>query len=160
MENIYSKNGLQAVINASGRMTKLGVSTISQGVGETLVEAAGNYILIDSLYEFAGKKIGEMIGCEDACVTSSASAGIALSVASLICKDNITMVHHLFDALLKIDKREVILLKGHNVDFGAPIAEMVQLIGTPFLSLRMWFRNCRSRVRKRFKAYGYLRRCK
>ena len=66
MENIYSKNGLQAVINASGRMTKLGVSTISQGVGETLVEAAGNYILIDSLYEFAGKKIGEMIGCEDA----------------------------------------------------------------------------------------------
>ena len=25
MENIYSKNGLQAVINASGRMTKLGV---------------------------------------------------------------------------------------------------------------------------------------
>ena len=129
MENIYSKNGLQAVINASGRMTKLGVSTISQGVGETLVEAAGNYILIDSLYEFAGKKIGEMIGCEDACVTSSASAGIALSVASLICKDNITMVHHLFDALLKIDKREVILLKGHNVDFGAPIAEMVQLGG-------------------------------
>ncbi len=111
MENIYSKNGLQAVINASGRMTKLGVSTISQGVGETLVEAAGNYILIDSLYEFAGKKIGEMIGCEDACVTSSASAGIALSVASLICKDNITMVHHLFDALLKIDKREVILFK-------------------------------------------------
>ena len=90
---------------------------------------AGNYILIDSLYEFAGKKIGEMIGCEDACVTSSASAGIALSVASLICKDNITMVHHLFDALLKIDKREVILLKGHNVDFGAPIAEMVQLGG-------------------------------
>ena len=35
----------------------------------------------------------------------------------------------MFDALLKIDKREVILLKGHNVDFGAPIAEMVQLGG-------------------------------
>ncbi|WP_277405645.1 hypothetical protein [Lacrimispora xylanisolvens] len=33
MENIYSKSGLQAVINASGRMTKLGVSTISKGVG-------------------------------------------------------------------------------------------------------------------------------
>lgn len=129
MENIYSKNGLQAVINASGRMTKLGVSTISEGVGKTLVEAAGNYILIDSLYEFAGKKIGEMIGCEDACVTSSASAGIALSIASLICKDNLTMVHHLFDKLPEIEKREVILLKGHNVDFGAPIAEMIQLGG-------------------------------
>lgn len=129
MENIYGKNGLQKVINASGRMTKLGVSTISKGVGETLIDAASNYILIDSLYEFAGKKIGEMIGCEDACVTSSASAGIALSVASLICRDNLTMVHHLFDELPRISKREVILLKGHNVDFGAPIGEMIQLGG-------------------------------
>lgn len=129
MENIYGKNGLQKVINASGRMTKLGVSTISRGVGETLVDAASNYILIDSLYEFAGKKIGEMIGCEDACVTSSASAGIALSVASLICKDNLSMVHHLFDELPRISRREVVLLKGHNVDFGAPVAEMIQLGG-------------------------------
>ena len=110
-------------------MTKLGVSTISKGVGETLVDAASNYILIDSLYEFAGKKIGEMIGCEDACVTSSASAGIALSVASLICKDNLSMVHHLFDELPQISRREVVLLKGHNVDFGAPVAEMIQLGG-------------------------------
>lgn len=129
MENIYGKNGLQKVINASGRMTKLGVSTISKGVGETLVDAASNYILIDSLYEFAGKKIGGMIGCEDACVTSSASAGIALSVASLLCKDNLSMVHHLFDELPQISRREVVLLKGHNVDFGAPVAEMIQLGG-------------------------------
>ena len=124
MENIYGKNGLQKVINASGRMTKLGVSTISKGVGETLLYAASNYILIDSLYEFAGKKIGGMIGCEDACVTSSASAGIALSVASLLCKDNLSMVHHLFDELPRISRRE-----GHNVDFGAPVAEMIQLGG-------------------------------
>ncbi len=110
-------------------MTKLGVSTISKGVGETLVDAASNYILIDSLYEFAGKKIGGMIGCEDACVTSSASAGIALSVASLLCKDNLSMVHHLFDELPQISRREVVLLKGHNVDFGAPVAEMIQLGG-------------------------------
>lgn len=129
MENIYGKNGLQKVINASGRMTKLGVSTISEGVGHTLVDAASNYVLIDSLYEFAGKKIGRMIGSADACVTSSASAGIALSVASLICKDNLSMVHHLFDELPQIEKREIILLKGHNVDFGAPIAEMAQLGG-------------------------------
>ncbi len=117
------------MINASGRMTKLGVSTISKGVGETLVDAASNYILIDSLYEFAGKKIGEMVGCEDACVTSSASAAIALATASLICGNNLSMVHHLFDELPRISKREVILLKGHNVDFGAPISEMVQLGG-------------------------------
>lgn len=129
MENIYSKNGLQAVINASGRMTKLGVSTISEGVGEALVEAAGNYVVIDDLYVYAGRKIGSMIGTEDACVTSSASAGIALAVASLICGGNLQKVKHLYDILPTTPKREVILLKGQNVDFGAPIAEMIQVGG-------------------------------
>lgn len=129
MENIYSKNGLKAVINASGRMTKLGVSTISEGVGRALLEAAGNYVVIDDLYAWAGKTIGSMIGTEDACVTSSASAAIALSVASLICGDSLQKVQHLYDLLPNTPKREVILLKGQNVDFGAPVAEMVQAGG-------------------------------
>ena len=129
MKNIYSENGLQSVINASGRMTKLGVSTISEEVGKTLVEAASNYVVIDDLYKYAGKKIGSMIGTEDSCVTSSASAGIALSVASLICKDNIQKVQNLYDIIPRLEKREVILLKGHNVDFGAPVVEMIQLGG-------------------------------
>jgi len=129
MENIYSKSGLQAVINASGRMTKLGVSTISKGVGETLVEAAGNYVVIDDLYAYAGKRIGDLIGTADACVTSSASAGIALAVASLICGGNLQKVKHLYDLMPSVTKKEVIVLKGHNVDFGAPVAEMVQIAG-------------------------------
>lgn len=129
MENIYSRNGLKTVINASGRMTKLGVSTISANVGEALLEAAGYYVVMDDLMDFAGKKIGSMIGTEDACVTSSASAGMALVTASLICGNNIQKVQHLFDILPTTAKREVILLKGHNVDFGAPVAEMIQLGG-------------------------------
>ena len=129
MENIYSRNGLQAVINASGRMTKLGVSTISKGVGKALLEAAGSYVVVEDLYVHAGGKIAEMIGAEDACVTSSASAGIALAVASLICQNNLQKVKHLYDLLPGISKREVILLKGHDVDFGAPVAEMIQLGG-------------------------------
>lgn len=135
MENIYSRNGLKAVINASGRMTKLGVSTISKGVGETLVEAAGNYVVIDALYAWAGKKIGSMIGTEDACVTSSASAGIALSVASLICGNSLQKVQHLYDLLPQTAKREVILLKGQNVDFGAPIALMAQVGGAKIVEV-------------------------
>ena len=56
--NIYRENGLSGVINASGRMTKLGVSTVSKEVGETLVAAASNYVVVDDLFEWAGKKIG------------------------------------------------------------------------------------------------------
>ena len=109
------------MINASGRMTKL--------VGEALLDAAGNYVLIDSLFEFAEKRIGELIGAKDACVTNSASAGISLSVASLICGNDITKVHNLYEVINRTQRREVIMLKGHNVDYGAPVAEMVQLAG-------------------------------
>lgn len=127
--NIYTKNGLSGVVNASGRMTKLGVSTVSKEVGETLLEAAGNYVVVDSLFEWAGKKIGSMIGCEDACVTASASSGIALSVASLLCKNNLQKVKRFRETVENTEKREVILLKGQNVDFGAPIDSVIEVGG-------------------------------
>ena len=48
----------------------------------------------------------------------------ALAVASLICGNSLQKVQHLYDILPDTPKREVILLKGQNVDFGAPIALM------------------------------------
>ncbi len=66
-----------------------------------------------------------MTGAADACVTSSASAGIALATASLICQDQLAKVRHLYEILPQVSRREVIMLKGHNVDFGAPVALMV-----------------------------------
>lgn len=127
--NIYTENGMREVINASGRMTKLGVSTVSEEVGNTLLEAAGNYILVDELFAWAGKTIGAYIGCEDACVTASASSGIALAVASLLCGDDVQKIQRFQETVAHSQKREVILLKGHNVDFGAPIATMIEAGG-------------------------------
>lgn len=135
MKNIYTEQGLKGVINASGRMTKLGVSTISDAVAEVLVDAAQNYVVIDDLLEWAGKKVGPLVGCEDACITSSASAGIALSVASLICKDNIQKVEHFFDTVKKDSKRQVILLRGHNINFGAPVSTMLELGGAEIVEV-------------------------
>lgn len=127
--NIYSESGLQRVINASGRMTILGVSTVSDAVGRVLGEAASNFVVIDDLMVYAGRKMGTMTGCADACITSSASAGMALAVASLICQDNLSRVQHFYEILPEAPRRDVILLKGHNVDFGAPVSEMIQAGG-------------------------------
>lgn len=135
MKNIYTEQGLKGVINASGRMTKLGVSTISDEVAEVLVDAAQNYVVIDDLLEWAGKKVGKYVGCADACITSSASAGIALSVASLICKDNIQKVEHFFDTVRKDNKRQVILLTGHNIHYGAPVSTMLELGGAEIVEV-------------------------
>lgn len=128
-KNIYSRNGIGQVINASGRMTKLGVSTISDAVAQDVVDAAQNYVVIDKLLEWAGKKIGSMIGCADACVTSSASAGIAMAVSSLICKNKTKKIEHHYKTIKKETKREVIVLKGHAVNFGAPVLTMIALGG-------------------------------
>jgi len=129
MQNIYSNQGLKVVINASGRMTKLGVSTISDEVGKVMIDAAQNYVVVDDLFDWAGKKIGSFIGCADACVTSSASAGMALAVASLICMDSLYKIENFQQTTSNDKKRQVILLKGHNVNFGAPVSTIIELGG-------------------------------
>lgn len=122
----YSKIGLAKVINASGRMTKLGVSCISDSTAEAMKQGGQNYVLIDDLYKLAGKELAGYVNAIDSCVTASASSAIALSVASLICKDDLQKVRNFYECSTKTNKREVIILKGQNVDFGAPISTIVE----------------------------------
>jgi len=110
-------------------MTILGASTISDEVAQAVVDAAQNYVVINDLLKWAGRRVGSLIGCADACITSSGSAGIALSVASLLCRDNLQKVQHFSETVRTTGRRRVILPKGHNVNFGAPIATMVELGG-------------------------------
>lgn len=128
-KNIYHDLGMKSVINASGRMTRLGVSVIDDEVAQDMVEAAKHYVVIDELMEWSGKRIGELVGCADACVTSSASSGIALAVASLICSDSLNSVTNFQATLEKAKRREVILLKGHNINYSVPLTTMIELGG-------------------------------
>ena len=120
---------ISAVINASGRMTKLGVSTQSDKVQEAMIQGSSQYYLIDDLYEVAGQEIAKILEVEDVVVTSSASAGISLSIAGLICKDDDYLKVRLPRIKETIAKREVVIMKGHNVNFGAPIETMIELGG-------------------------------
>lgn len=127
MSTIYEDMGLRRVINASGRMTALGVSTIDDKVGEVLVNAAQNYVVIDELLDKTGELISHFTGGEDTCVTSCASAAICLSVAGLIAGTSL----HLIERLPNSEglKNEVILQKGHAVNFGANICQMLRVGG-------------------------------
>ncbi|MEG0403747.1 MAG: DgaE family pyridoxal phosphate-dependent ammonia lyase [Anaerorhabdus sp.] len=125
--NCYEKIGLQRVINASGRMTALGVSTLSEGVAKAAIEGGSSYVVIDDLIDSAGTIISTYTGGEDSCVTSSASAGIAISVAGLISQGKKSIIERLpYSEGLK---NEVVLQKGHVVQFGAPITSMIRLGG-------------------------------
>lgn len=129
MDTCYEELGLSSIINASGRMSKLGVSIIDDEVRKALGDAAQNYVYMDDLMVQAGKAIAKDIGCKDVCVCSCASSAIVLAIASIICGDNENKVKHFHQSVLHSEAREVILLKGQNINYGAPIDEMIYLGG-------------------------------
>lgn len=125
--NIYENIGLKKVINASGKMTALGVSTISDNVGSYMKEAAMSFVKIDDLLVKAGEILSKYTGGEDSCVTLGASSGIAISVAACISGDDIAKIERL--PISQGLKNEVIIQKGHAVNFGAPVTQMIRLGG-------------------------------
>ena len=120
---------LRKIVNASGRMTKLGVSTQSEYVQEAILYGSNNYFDMDELYVKAGSYIAEMLEAEDAVVTSCASSGIVFTIAGLICGSNHRLIENLHIEKDDIKKREVIIPKGHSVDYGVPVHTMIELGG-------------------------------
>ncbi|GAB2532665.1 DgaE family pyridoxal phosphate-dependent ammonia lyase [Gracilibacillus alcaliphilus] len=125
--SLHSQYGLKRVVNASGRMSILGVSAPNDKVLEAMKIGAQNYVEIDDLVNKAGEHIAKQLGSEDAVIVNSASSGIALSVAGIITQGNQRKSLTLHQT--PIQKNEIIAFKGHNVQYGAPIETMVYLGG-------------------------------
>ncbi|MCY9693543.1 DgaE family pyridoxal phosphate-dependent ammonia lyase [Paenibacillus alginolyticus] len=125
--SLNAKYGLKRVINASGRMSILGVSAPTDTVMEAMKHGGQNYVEIADLVDKAGDYIAKILGSEAAIVVNSASSGIALSVAAVVTKGNRRMSERLHQE--PIAKSEIIMLKGHNVQYGAPVETMIYLGG-------------------------------
>lgn len=126
-DNVYQAIGLSRVVNASGRVTKLGVSTLSDRVAQASISGGQSYVVIDDLIKRAGARIAEHTGAQDACPTSCASAALAMSVAALVTKGSWTAVARMPDSHGLAN--EIVLQKGHSIDYGAPIPTMIRLGG-------------------------------
>lgn len=124
---VYEEIGLPRVINASGRVTVLGVSTISDKVAKAAVAGGQSYVVVEDLLDKAGEIISRYTGGEDSCPTVCASAAIALSVAGMISKGRKTIMDRLPDSTGLAN--EIILQKGHVINFNAPIETMLRLGG-------------------------------
>lgn len=125
--NIYKEFGLREVINANGKMTVLGASAVSDRVAGTVKDALQNYVVIDELMDYAGKVIAGKTGAEDGCPTLGAAAGIAISVAASIAGDNLERIERIPDT--EGLRNEIVIQKGHVVNFGGNIAQMIRLGG-------------------------------
>lgn len=119
----FDKFNLKEVINASGRMTILGVSKVSESVLAAQRFGGEHFFEMSELSIQTGRYLAKLLKVEDAQVVSSASAGIAQSVAALIGAGSLYHAYHPYTE--KITKREIILPKGHNVDYGTPVDVMI-----------------------------------
>lgn len=125
--SIYQSIGLKRVVNASGRVTVLGVSTFSDRVAEAAKEAGQSYVVVEDLMTRAGELISKHTGAEASCPTSCASAAIALTVAALVTKGRYTDMMRLPDSSGLAN--QIVLQKGHSINYGAPMATMIRLGG-------------------------------
>lgn len=127
MTTSYDKFGLKEVINASGKMTILGVSKVSENVLAAQRFGGEHFFEMSELSIQIGAYLAKLLEVEDAQIVSSASAGIAQSVAAIIGAGSVYHAYHPYTDRIK--KREIILPKGHNVDYGTPVEVMVNLGG-------------------------------
>ncbi|MDU5731422.1 MAG: DgaE family pyridoxal phosphate-dependent ammonia lyase, partial [Citrobacter freundii] len=125
--SIFEKYDLKQVINTSGRMTALGVSTPRPEVVEAAMAGMNHYFEMKDLVNKTGDYIAKLLEVEGATVVSCASAGIALSVAGVLVKDSDWLLENLH--VTPIENNEIVLPRGHNVNFGAPVGTMVALGG-------------------------------
>ncbi len=125
--NFFDELKVPRVINASGRMTALGVNTLSDEVLAAVSEAGRSYVDMRDLRAATEEQIAALIGAEDAMITTGAAAGVALMVAACIAGDDLIRVQSLPDPLGH--PNEILLQAGHQVSFGAPIVQMIRMAG-------------------------------
>ena len=90
----YEKFALKEVINASGKMTILGVSKVSENVLAAQRFGGEHFFEMSDLAVKTGAYLSQLLKVEDAQIVSSASAGIAQSVAALIGQGDLYHVYN------------------------------------------------------------------
>jgi L-seryl-tRNA(Ser) seleniumtransferase len=123
----FERHKVRRVVNALGTSTIVGASVAPPEVIAAAAEALAINCEIDELQSAACRAIAKATGAEAGCVTSSAASGIAIATAACMTGADLSKIVRLPDAEGLAD--EVILQQAHDVNFGAPISQMVRLAG-------------------------------
>ncbi len=124
----FERLGLRRIINAAGKMTYLGGSALSPDVAWAMAQAGGTHVDMAELQRAAGRYIARLVGAEDALVTSCAASGLVAAVAACLTGTDVARVRRLPDTQ-GLERTEVVLQKGHAVDFGMEITQLIRMTG-------------------------------
>lgn len=127
MQDFFESHGLRRVINASGTETVHGASRCSPAVVAAVDAVLPAWVEIADLQRAAGEVIASVTGAESGMITGCSAAGIAVCVAAAMAGADRARAEQLPDTTGM--KCRVILQKGHEVNFGAPLSQMIRLTG-------------------------------
>lgn len=96
-------------------------------VREVVNQAMGQFFDLAELQSRAGEVIARATGAEWGCVTACTAAGITMGVAATMTGKSLGRIGQLPDTLGM--KNEVVIQKGHAVNFGAPVTQTIRLSG-------------------------------
>jgi len=80
----YDTLGVKPFINASGTITTLGGSLMSDEVLEAMCEAGGSFVDLNDLLVKAGEYLADRIGVPAAFISCGAASGVQLSAAACL----------------------------------------------------------------------------
>lgn len=143
--DLYEKYRLTRVINACGKMTHLAGAIVLPDVIEEVTHAMGCFYDLDELQDRAGEVIARATGAQWGCVTACTAAGISLGVAAAMTGNDLGRVWQLPDTTGMAN--EVVIQKGHAVNFGAPVTQMVRLAGAAAVEIGTVHRSTEEQLR-------------
>jgi len=116
------------VVNVSGTMTALGASRVPDEVTRCVADSLGRFVDMDALQAEASRVIAEATGSESGCVTACVASGICISLAAAMTGADLGKAEALPDSS-RLDRTEVVVLKGHVVSYGSNITQKIRLTG-------------------------------
>lgn len=125
--DLHAKYDLTPVINLSGPLTTYGASVSSERVCEAVAESLRHQWEMSEVFARAGASIAAWSGAEAGTLTACAASGVTLGVAACMTGNDPGKVGQLPDTSGM--KSEVLLQKGHSVNFGAPLDQVIRLSG-------------------------------
>ena len=125
--DLYEKYQLTRIVNGCGKMTHLSGAAVLPPIAAQVHAALPCFFDLDELQKKSGEVIARVTGAEWGCVTACTAAGICLGVAACMTGSDLGKIAQLPDTAGMVD--QVVVQKGHTVDFGAPVTQTIRLSG-------------------------------
>ncbi|HSI42100.1 MAG TPA: aminotransferase class V-fold PLP-dependent enzyme [Xanthobacteraceae bacterium] len=125
--DLLARYGLSPLLNASGTETVFGASPVHADIIEAVAAILAVSVDMAEVQALASRVIAGVTGAQAGYVTNCSSASIVIAAAAAMTGDDPGRAERLPDT--QGLRNEIVLLKGHVVDYGALITSDIRLSG-------------------------------